>query len=110
MSALGAPGEGSRQRLGDRQCLHEGVEGHDAVRTYFVRPKEMLRAVAATGAQEILESFFRHAVGLDIAAPRGFSLFNASINTFSVAGDGEWGLMSWGDTRHLGDLGTMDDW
>jgi probable phosphoglycerate mutase len=57
----------------------------------------------------VLQSLFRHVVGLDVAAPRRFSLYNASINTFTVT-DGEWGLGRWGDTHHLKGLGTMDDW
>ena len=57
----------------------------------------------------VLQSFFRHTMGMDLAAPRCFSLFNASVNAFSV-GEGGWTLNVWGDVRHLRRLGTMDDW
>ena len=57
----------------------------------------------------VLNSLFRHAVGLDIASLRRFYLLNASINVFSVA-DGCWKLERWGDTHHLGELDTHDDW
>jgi len=57
----------------------------------------------------IVESLLRHALGMDLASPRTFSLFNGSLNTFSVS-DGRWQLDSWGDTHHLRNLGTSDDW
>jgi len=57
----------------------------------------------------ILDSFFRHALELPLTVPRRFSLFNASINSFTVT-DGRWRLKSWGDVEHLEGLGTMDDW
>lgn len=65
-----------------------------------------LRGVAQGGT---LNSLFRHAVGLPLASPRTFSLFNASLNSFAVAA-GRWRLDTWGDIRHLAHLGTMDDW
>ena len=57
----------------------------------------------------ILDSFFRHALELPLTVPRRFSLFNASINSFTIA-DGQWRLKNWGDVEHLAGLGTMDDW
>jgi broad specificity phosphatase PhoE len=57
----------------------------------------------------VLNSFFRHAAGLDIASPRHFSLFNACISEFSVSPD-NWKLERWGDTHHLAGLDTQDDW
>lgn len=57
----------------------------------------------------ILDSFFRHALQLPLTVPRRFSLFNASINSFTVT-NGHWRLKSWGDVEHLKGIGTMDDW
>jgi len=57
----------------------------------------------------ILDSFFRHALKLPLTVPRRFSLFNASINSFTVTDD-RWRLKSWGHVEHLEGLGTMDDW
>ena len=57
----------------------------------------------------VLDSFLRRAVGLDLAAPRRFSLYNASVNTFNIT-DGQWRLGRWGDTHHLRQIGTKDDW
>ena len=57
----------------------------------------------------ILDSFFRHALELPLTVPRRFSLFNASINSFTVA-NGQWRLKNWGHVEHLEGLGTMDDW
>jgi probable phosphoglycerate mutase len=56
-----------------------------------------------------LGSLMRHALGLPPAGARRFSLFNASINRFTVK-DGQWRLISWGDTHHLHGLGAKDDW
>jgi probable phosphoglycerate mutase len=56
-----------------------------------------------------LTSLFRRAMGLPLGAPRTFSLFNASINTFHVT-DGRWKLGTWGDTSHLKGIPTADDW
>lgn len=57
----------------------------------------------------VLQSLFRHAVGLPLSAPRTFKLFNASLNTFFVE-NGSWKLGAWGDTNHLRAIGTQDDW
>ncbi len=55
-----------------------------------------------------LSSLFRHTLGIDLAAPRRFSLFNASLNTFFVE-DGVWTLGMWGDVSHLQSIGSDDD-
>jgi probable phosphoglycerate mutase len=57
----------------------------------------------------VLSGLMRHVLGLEPAAKRRYSLFNAGINTFAVA-DGDWKLLSWGEIGHLRDTGTMDDW
>ena len=57
----------------------------------------------------VLNGLFRRAVGLGLAAPRRYSLLNASISTFTVA-NGHWKLERWGDTHHLKALETKDDW
>jgi 2,3-bisphosphoglycerate-dependent phosphoglycerate mutase len=51
----------------------------------------------------VLDSLFRHIVGLDLAAPRRFDLPNGSRNTLRLSG-GEWMLVTWGDVRHLAAL------
>jgi len=56
----------------------------------------------------VLDSFIRHTLGLELSEERRFSLYNASINTFSAA-DGQWRLECWGDTRHLADLEENSD-
>ena len=57
----------------------------------------------------ILYGLFRHAVGLSSVSRRTFSLFNASINEFSITG-GEWMLLRWGCTGHLTGISTADHW
>ena len=56
----------------------------------------------------VLESMFRHAVGIPLTSKRDFSLFNCALNAFSIA-DGHWRLDSWGDVRHLATVSTLDD-
>ena len=91
-------GESVRQRI-DRAvaCGDEIARRHPGGRIVLV----------AHGG--VLDAFFRHTLGLDIAAPRRYSLYNAAINVFFVA-DGQWRLDTWGQTSHLADLGTIDDY
>jgi probable phosphoglycerate mutase len=51
---------------------------------------------------QVLASLYRHAQGIDLAAPRTFELYNASLNTF-VRGPKGWRAVTMGDTRHLED-------
>lgn len=48
----------------------------------------------------VLECAYRSALGLPLQTPRTFSITNASINRFSVAGD-KLSLTSWGEVAHL---------
>jgi probable phosphoglycerate mutase len=56
----------------------------------------------------VLNSFFRKAVGLPLEVPRRFSLDNAALNVFTIAGS-VWRLQTWGSISHLGSIPTMDD-
>jgi probable phosphoglycerate mutase len=57
----------------------------------------------------ILDSLFRKACAMALNTPRTFSLFNCSINVFSITGDG-WILEAWGGIGHLQALDTLDDY
>lgn len=48
----------------------------------------------------VLECAYRLALGLPLETPRDFTVFNASINRFTVA-DGKLSLQSWGEVGHL---------
>jgi probable phosphoglycerate mutase len=91
-------GESARQR--HQRCVACAAE---------IAARHAGRTVLIVAHGGILDSFFRHAMGLDLGAPRCFSLYNASISTFIVAG-GQWKLGRWDDTHHLKRLGTQDDW
>jgi probable phosphoglycerate mutase len=65
--------------------------------------KEAGRRVAAITHGGILDSIFRHIVGLDLSAPRRFALVNAARNVLRFR-DGAWTLAVWGDGRHLAGL------
>ena len=56
----------------------------------------------------ILSGMFYRAIGLPLSAPRRFSLFNASINSFSISRN-FWKLCTWGETHHLQGMETLDD-
>jgi probable phosphoglycerate mutase len=51
---------------------------------------------------QVLASLVRHAQGIDLAAPRSFELYNASLNTFVHDAAG-WRATAMNDIRHLGD-------
>jgi probable phosphoglycerate mutase len=52
----------------------------------------------------VLDSLFRHTVGLPLRAERGFQIPNASRNTFRHR-NGKWLLLTWGNICHLQSLG-----
>lgn len=68
-------------------------------------PGQRVLVVAHGG---VLTSFFRRALRLPLSEPRRFSLFNASINSFSISYS-QWRLDSWGETAHLKGMSTLDD-
>ena len=90
-------GESVRQRY-ERQiaALDDIAQRH---------PGRQVLVVAHGGT---LDSLMRHVLGLPLAQPRTFSLFNASINVVSRL-DGQWRLDLWGDVGHLAALGSLDD-
>jgi probable phosphoglycerate mutase len=56
----------------------------------------------------ILDSLFRKSLNLPLTEERTFSLYNASINEFSISNN-SWKLDSWGNIHHLQTLDTLDD-
>jgi probable phosphoglycerate mutase len=87
-----------------RQRHDRGVRG--ATRIAARHPGTTVVIVTHGG---ILESLFRHAACVPLEARRGYSVFNASVNSFLVD-NGIWTLESWGDISHLRSLGEIDDW
>ena len=59
----------------------------------------------------ILMSFIHKALNIPLNQKRRYSLFNGSINIFSISESMEWGLDVWGDINHmrLNNLSTLDD-
>jgi 2,3-bisphosphoglycerate-dependent phosphoglycerate mutase len=59
----------------------------------------------------VLMSFIHRALNIPLDAKRTYSLFNASINVFTIDQDKSWRLDIWGDTNHLRkhSLSTIDD-
>ncbi|HOY67105.1 MAG TPA: histidine phosphatase family protein [Candidatus Ozemobacteraceae bacterium] len=56
----------------------------------------------------VLDMVMRIALGLPLDQKRSYSLFNASLNSFTWR-NGSWRLNTWGDIRHLADAGTGDN-
>jgi len=56
----------------------------------------------------VLDSVFRHSVGLPLTQKRRFTLYNGSINTIEIS-NGVWRMINWGYTDHLAALETLDD-
>lgn len=56
----------------------------------------------------VLNSFFYKALNLPLTQPCRFSLFNASISSFSITNN-QWRLDTWGETTHLKNLESLDD-
>lgn len=89
-------GESGRQRY-DRTvaCAEEIASRH---------PGERVLMVTHGG---VLNGLLRRALGIDLAFPLSYRLFNATINTFFVL-DCCWKLGTWGDIHHLRDIGTIE--
>ena len=89
-------GESGRQRY-DRTvtCADEIAARHPGARVLIV----------THGG--VLNGLLRRALGLDLAIPLSYRLFNATINTFFIR-DGAWRLGTWGDIHHLRDIGTIE--
>jgi hypothetical protein len=53
----------------------------------------------------------QHALELPLGRKRTFSLYNGSINVFTVSSSGAWQLDIWGEISHLRafKLKTLDD-
>ncbi len=108
------PKESSKFNSGDPDYVLPGGESASQRYTRCIECVEDLAAqhagkrlliVAHGGA---LNSFFHKALNLPLTEPRRFSLFNASINAFSIT-KGTWRLDTWGQIAHLRALKTLDD-
>jgi probable phosphoglycerate mutase len=90
-------GESAHQRY-DRgvECAEDLVSRHSGQRILLV----------AHGG--VVSSLFYRALNIPLTEPRRFSLFNASINSFSISDD-QWRLDTWGEIGHLKDTKTLDD-
>lgn len=89
--------ESSRQRYTRNiDCFTELAEQH---------PGETIIIVCHGG---VIDSLFRHVLGIPLEEPRKYKIWNTGKNTFSYQ-HGIWQLMTFGDISHLKDLKTLDD-
>ena len=109
------PEEAAQFRAGDPNYI---LPGGESDRQRFDRCIDCAEELAARNAGKnilivghsgILISFFHKATNTPLGGPRRFSLFNASINSFSIS-DGQWRLNTWGETAHLKNLKALDDY
>lgn len=89
-------GESARQRY-DRAvaCLEDLAARHAGQRILLV----------SHGG--ILNGLLRKALGVSLTCPLTYKLFNATLNTFFIAGT-RWQLGTWGDVHHLQTIGTIE--
>jgi len=89
-------GENARQFF-DRvlSCAHEIAERHSR------------QHVAIVTHGGVLDTFIRKTFDLPLGASRRYSLFNSSINSFTVS-DSKWKLESWGNILHLRSVGITE--
>jgi probable phosphoglycerate mutase len=82
-------GESARQRFNYHiECFQELAE------------KNRGGCILIVGHGGVLNSLFRHVIGIQLEAPRRFSVINAGFNMVSC-NNGEWKLETWGDIGHL---------
>jgi len=104
--ALRYPAEFERFRMRDPDYA---VPGGESPRAFYERS---IACLADLGARHrgcrmvvvahglVLDSLYRAAHDLDLVAPRGCDLVNASLNTFRHV-DGRWHMLAWADCSHL---------
>ncbi len=66
------------------------------------------RSILLVAHGGVLDCIIRLIFDMPLNKQRNFSLFNASINRFTVD-NGEWKLESWGETSHMRDIHVEDD-
>lgn len=93
-------GESIRQRYGRAiNCIED------------LASKNMNKTILLVTHGGILMSMIYKTLKLPLNQKRSFSLYNGSINVFSISDTMEWNLEVWGDTNHLEKYGleTLDD-
>jgi probable phosphoglycerate mutase len=89
--------------------LPDGKHRGESFRDFFARATGAILAwgalhpgktIALVAHGGVLECAYRLALGLPLETPRDFTVFNASINRFTVQ-DGKLNLESWGEVGHL---------
>ncbi len=92
------------------------IPGGESIRAKHVRSVEVLNRlverhpggrIAVITHGGLLDSLFRHAVGVEPTARRAWALPNAGLNVFQVQ-QGQWSLICWGDVAHLAEVTGPD--
>ncbi len=108
------PEEAARFKSNDPEYVLPGGESSRQLFNRCIESAEDLarqnagRNILIVGHGGVLKSFFHKATNTPLSEPRRYSLFNASINCFSII-DGQWRLDTWGEIAHLQDTTALDD-
>jgi len=97
-------------RIPNGESMRERYERHIGCAESLAgrHPGQTLLIVGHGG---VLMSFIQKALSIPLGARRTYSLYNGSLNLFSISDVQEWNLEVWGEAAHLRSAGlsTMDD-
>jgi 2,3-bisphosphoglycerate-dependent phosphoglycerate mutase len=99
-----------------RKSNYQIPDGESLVQFYSRVTEELIRIVNQLTGHHILivthggvlDCTMRMVFGISLDVRRNFSIYNASINTFTFM-DGHWDLDEWGNTEHFRGTGVMDE-
>ncbi len=109
------PEEGARFDSNDPDYV---IPGGESLRQLFDRAVECAEEIARSNAGKVillvghggvLRSYFHKSTNTPWTVSRHYSLFNASINAFSIS-NGQWHLDTWGEIAHLENTKVSDDY
>lgn len=119
----GLTGDEAQQRVADvwrvfkSRAPAQPLEAGESLAEFAARAVAALKAIAERYAGKrvavvthggVLDAAYRAAMGMALDAPRDFPVYNASVNTLSVA-DGQFRVVRWADVSHLPRELAMDD-
>jgi probable phosphoglycerate mutase len=86
------------------------IPGGESIRDRYMRCVDCVedmsrrhcgKTILIVGHGGVLMSFIHKALNIPLTQKRTYSLFNGSINTFTLSEDANWKLEVWGDISHL---------
>jgi 2,3-bisphosphoglycerate-dependent phosphoglycerate mutase len=99
-----------------RKSNYQIPEG-ESLAQFYSRVSDELKRISGQWSEQniliishggVLDCTMRMVFGISLDVRRNFSIYNASINTFTYS-DGHWDLDEWGNTEHFRGTGAMDE-